>query len=158
MGVAIIVFLLVIGFIFLLVEIFVTPGIILGLVGLLFMAAGVYRIYSVYGTSAGNYSLASLTLLCVGLILIALRSGVWDRIAQKNVLTGKVNVIDESVFHIGDRGEAVSALRPSGNALINGHKIEVTTEGESINSKEAIEIIKIRNRKIIVKSSGNNLD
>lgn len=155
MSTAIIIFLLVLGFIFLLVEIFVTPGILLGVVGLLFMAAGIYRIYSVHGTSAGNYSLAGVTLLSVALIFFAMRSGVWDRLAQKDVISGKANVIDESLFNIGDRGTAISALRPSGNALIHGQKIEVATEGQSINSQEEIEIIKIRNKKIIVRKVEN---
>jgi membrane-bound ClpP family serine protease len=151
MGIAIIIFLLVIGFIFLLVEIFVTPGIVLGVIGLLFMAAGIYRVYSEYGISAGNYSLAGITLLSVILILVALRSGVWSKLAQNDIITGKANVIDEDAINIGDIGEALSALRPSGNALINGIKVEVTTEGETIASKEAIEIVKMRNRKVSVK-------
>ena len=154
MDTAIIIFLLVLGFVFLLVEIFVTPGIILGVVGLLFMAAGIYRVYSLHGPEVGNYTLGGVTVLSVGLIFFAMRSGVWDKLAQKDVIEWKANVIDEEFFKIGDQGKALSALRPSGNALINGRKIEVATEGQSVNSQEAIEIIKIRNKKIIVKKVG----
>jgi len=153
MSTAIIIFLIVLGFIFLLVEIFITPGIVLGVIGLLFMAAGLYQIYGKFGASTGNYSVVAVTLLSVGLIFFAMRSGVWDKLAQKDVISGKANVIDEDLFKIGDRGKAVSALRPSGNALINGKKIEVATDGQSINSQEEIEIIKIRNKKIIVKKA-----
>lgn len=154
MGTAIIIFLLVLGFIFLLVEIFVTPGIILGVIGLLFMSAGIYQVYVRHGSEVGNYALVGVTVLSVGLIFFAMRSGVWDRLAQKEVITGKANLIDEDVFQVGDQGVAVSALRPSGNAVINGRKVEVATEGQSVNSQEAIEIIKIRNKKIIVKKVG----
>ena len=136
MSTAIIIFLIVLGFIFLLVEIFITPGIVLGVIGLLFMAAGLYQIYGKFGASTGNYSVVAVTLLSVGLIFFAMRSGVWDKLAQKDVISGKANVIDEDLFKIGDRGKAVSALRPSGNALINGKKIEVATDGQSINSQE----------------------
>ena len=154
METAIIIFLLVLGFIFLLVEIFVTPGIVLGVIGLLFMAAGIYRVYTQHGNSVGNYTLAGVTILSVGLIFFAMRSGVWDRLAQKDVISGRANEIDEEFFKIGDQGKALSALRPSGNALINGKKVEVATEGQSVNSQEDIEIIKIRNKKIIVKKVG----
>ncbi len=71
---------------------------------------------------------------------------------------GKVNVDDFSAYAIGDKGKAITALRPEGKAIIypannitNDQRITVYSIGDFIDEKTAIKIIKIEHNKIFVK-------
>ncbi|MCB9246914.1 MAG: hypothetical protein H6606_10865 [Flavobacteriales bacterium] len=139
------------GFIFLMVEVLVTPGIIVGAIGLLFMGFGVYKTYEAYGDTAGNAVLVGSFLGSIFFVIAALKSGAWKRMASKDTIAGKaVDVVTEKV-QVGDHGKSLSALRPTGNAFINGVRMEVQTEGEPVEANSPIEVIKIRQNKVFVK-------
>lgn len=151
MTLGIIIFFLALGFIFLMVEVLVTPGIVVGVIGLLFMGFGVYKTYEAYGDTAGNAVLVGSFLGSVFFVFAALKSGAWKRMASKDTIAGKaVDVLDDKV-KIGDQGKTLSALRPSGNAYINNIRMEVFSEGEPVEAGSTIEVIKIRQNKIFVK-------
>ncbi len=82
---------------------------------------------------------------------MALRSNAWQKMSLTTTLDGKSNEIELDKIAIGDEGKTLSALRPSGNALINGIKVEVCTIGESVDSHTAIIVKEIVENKIIVK-------
>lgn len=151
MTTALIIFLLLVGLLLILVEIFITPGFIVGIVGLILMGIGVYQTYSEYGTLAGNLVLAGTFLVSVTIVFLTLRSGAWDRLSLNETITGKTNVIDLQFVHVGDKGKTLSALRPMGNALINNKRLEVVTEGEPVPANVQIEVINIAGNKVIVK-------
>ena len=52
---------------------------------------------------------------------------------------------------LGLEGVALTALRPSGTALINDEKIDVVTEGDYIVKNDRVRIIKVEGRKIVVR-------
>lgn len=151
MSVALIVSLILIGFLLIIIEIFLTPGFVVGLVGLAVIAVGLGMVYKEYGVAAGNYSvLASAAVLGIGIVW-AFKGGVWTRFAIKDQIQGKANDVDKRNVNVGDQGEAISALRPSGTAMINGQKVEVHTDGEFLVSRDRVEVIKVVNNRIIVK-------
>lgn len=65
-------------------------------------------------------------------------------------LQGKVNTFEHAELNVGDTGKTVSRLAPSGKALINGHYVEVHTQGEFINENTDIIINKRTIDKIFV--------
>ena len=71
---------------------------------------------------------------------------------MKAEITGKVNEIEKNLYNIGDKGIAVSELRPNGKGMFNGNKIDIYSNGEYIQRDTAVEIIKITNDKIFVKT------
>lgn len=152
-----IILLILFGIGLLVVEILIVPGGILGVISILMVAYGVYSVYDGYGNTAGHIAFASSVVVCGGLIFYSLKSGAWKRLAQKGVLEGKMNTINEELLKPGEKGIAVSALRPMGNALFGDEKVEVSTEGENIPAQTPIEIIKIEYNKIYVRKTETNL-
>lgn len=151
MTLALVIILFIVGIVLLLLEVLVTPGFIIGVIGLIFVGFGVYLVYHNYGSVTGNW-VAGITIVSViGSVIMALKSGVWNRVSLIDTISHKMNII--AALDLGERGKAISALRPSGNALFRDKKVEVTTLGESVDSGSEIEIIELRQNKIIVKQA-----
>ncbi|MEA3494570.1 MAG: NfeD family protein [Bacteroidota bacterium] len=147
-----IIILLLIGILLVMVEVFFVPGTtFVGIAGVFFAGIGIYLAYSEKGNTTGHIVLAiTLTILLVS-IIIAVKSGVWDKLSNKDILLGKSNYFEEDSIKIGEKGKAISALRPMGKARINDINYEVRTFGEYIESESKIEIIKIVGNQITVK-------
>jgi len=151
MGIASIVAMIVFGFVLIVIEIFITPGFIVGIIGVAIVALGIGYTYKEFGTENGNITLAVSSFLMISGILFAFKQGVWSRLALKDEITSKAANLNNDNVQIGDIGVALSSLRPSGTALINGQKIEVHSESEMLYTNENIEVIKKVNNRIIVK-------
>ncbi|MFY0643761.1 MAG: hypothetical protein JXR19_04780 [Bacteroidia bacterium] len=151
MTLALIITLFVVGFVLIGVELLVTPGFVVGLIGMGFLAAGIYVIYTEYGNQAGTITLITVATCLIVFFVVSLRSGFWSRIASKDQITGKANKMDQISLEIGAEGTAISALRPSGYALFNHQKFEVQTDGEFIDSSVIVIVTSISDNKITVK-------
>lgn len=154
MTLTIIIILFLIGFALLLIELLLTPGIIVGTFGVLCMIAGIYMTWQTYGNVAGALVLLATIVGSIAMVVVALKSGVWDRMANHDTIAGRMNEIPVERLKTGDRGTTLSVLRPSGNAFIGGMKLEVSTEGEIVEAHCEVEIIKINHNRIIVKQIG----
>lgn len=149
MATAIIIILIVLGLILILLELFVTPGFVTGLLGGVAWVYAIYKIYNSYGTVSGHLALSGLILLLVACIFIAVKSGFWDKVSLHQNTDGRVNNVPD--VKVGDSGFTISALRPMGKMLVNQTAIEVSTIGELVETGAFVEIIKIENNKIYVK-------
>lgn len=144
-----------IGLICLFAEFFLFPGLTLtGILGGLCLLAGVILGYAHFDFTTGNVVFFS-TLVLSGLVFWfgAKRMGS-RRFAVHEVVEGRVNV-QPGGLKSGDRGLAVSALRPGGTALFAGQRLEVFTRGEFLDSGAPLEIIEIRGSRITVRESGD---
>ncbi|MCB0734216.1 MAG: hypothetical protein KDC76_06540 [Bacteroidetes bacterium] len=151
MELGLIILFLAVGLIFLLVEILITPGLVLGIVGIVFMTFGILRTYTVYGSETGNIVLLSVFLGTILLIFLALKGGIWKRMASKDVIASKAVDNAGEFVKIGDEGQTISALRPSGNAIFSGRRIEVSTMGDPIPSGVKIAVLRIAQNKVYVR-------
>ena len=123
--------LLLIGFIFLVLEILVIPGTgIAGIIGFALIGIAVWQTYAVYGNTPGHIVLGISILLTFITLALSLRAKTWSRISLKSSISSRVNVFEEVNVKPGDTGEAVSRLVPMGKALINGDYFEVSATGE----------------------------
>ena len=151
MGIASIAAMIVFGFVLIVIEIFITPGFIVGVIGVAIVALGIGFTYKEFGTENGNITLAVSSFLMVSGILFAFKQGVWSRLAIKDEIKGKAANLNNDAVNVGDLGVAISSLRPSGMALINGQRVEVHSESEMLLAHDNIEVIKKINNRIIVK-------
>ena len=143
---------IVIGLLFLALEILVIPGVgIAGIVGFILIAIGVWQAYAGHGLVAGHLVLGGTFLLTVLTLVLSLRGKTWRRLALSTSIDSKVNVIDEEKIKAGDTGKTVSRLAPMGKAMINGEFYEVSTNGDFIDQQTDIVVLKIEYNKIIVK-------
>jgi membrane-bound ClpP family serine protease len=74
-----------------------------------------------------------------------------NKLAMKAEITGKVNELEKHLYNVGDKGIAVSELRPNGKGMFSDVRVDVYSNGEYIQRDTEIEIIKIANDKIFVK-------
>ena len=93
----IIISLIIIGLIFLVLEILVIPGVIVGIIGAVMVIMGVFFSYN-NGSTAGNITLAGTVLLSIFTLVFIFRSKTWDRLTLKNENKSRVNEIDENVL------------------------------------------------------------
>lgn len=146
-----IILLVVIGIILVITEIIFIPGTTLvGILGLLFMIAGIVTSYTLFGVEIGNYVFAITVLLGALATWYSLKSGLWKKLALKNTIDSKVNedLIDK--IKIGDIGITKSVLRPSGNVAFENGIFEVHSLMEMIQTNTQVKVIKIESNKIIV--------
>lgn len=141
-----------IGLIFMVLEVLVIPGFgFAGVLGFILVAIGVWQTYAAYGMLAGHLVLAGTFVMTVLILILSLRSKTWKRLALSTEIDGKVNIIDTEKLKPGDTGKTVSRLAPMGKALINGEYYEVTTTGDFVDQQTEILVTQIDHNKIIVK-------
>jgi membrane-bound ClpP family serine protease len=148
----IIIALILVGLLFLVLEILVIPGTALvGLLGFGLVVFGIYESYHAFGTMAGHFTLVATILATVGTLYFSLKSKTWKRMALNRNIDGKMNVVDEELIHQGDKGRTVSRLAPMGKALINGSIVEVQSLSGFIDEEKEIMVVKVTPNKITVK-------
>lgn len=143
---------IVIGLIFLALEILVIPGVgVAGIIGFILIAIGVWQAYAGHGMVAGHLVLGGTFIFTVLTLVLSLRGKTWRRFALSTAIDSKVNLIDEAKIKPGDTGKSVSRLAPMGKALINEEFYEVSTNGDFIDPQTEIVVLKIEYNKVIVK-------
>jgi membrane-bound serine protease (ClpP class) len=151
---AIILFL--VGFFLLLAEIFIIPG--FGVAGISGISAIIASIFLTFGNIAqATYSiLIALGISTVGFFLLIKyvpSTGTWRKFIlstqQKKELGYTVEMKDLKRL-TGKEGVAITNLRPSGKAEVNGKKINVISQGEYIALNTKIKIISVEGNKVVV--------
>ncbi len=144
--------LIVVGIVFLLLEILVVPGTTLvGLLGLAMLIAGVVISFNHYGTQVGVMTLIGALILSLVSIAVALKSNTWKKAMLGSELDGRVNVVDVEKVTSGDEGVTVTRLNPMGKALIRDDYYEVSSKDNLIGENTPIVVVKVDGNKIIVK-------
>jgi len=152
MGMALIILIIALGFLLLLLELLVLPGIGIAAVGgFALLGIAVWQTYAEYGNTAGSWTLGGIVVVSIVVIWFALRSKTWNRAALKSEIDGKADGQPNVPIQVGDKGVTVSRLAPSGKAFINDDYFEVRTFGELIDPNQNVEVIKIEFRTIYVK-------
>jgi membrane-bound serine protease (ClpP class) len=143
--------LMVIGAVLLILET-VLPGMIAGIFGFCCIVGAVIVSYFEFGARGGNLT---LLLASVGLVTGTL---LWMKyfpdssmaklfVSQKVV--GDIGAEKPELLH--QTGHALTTLRPSGMASINGHRVDVVTEGGLIEKGTPIKVIALEGMRVVVR-------
>lgn len=152
MTITLVILLILVGLFCLFTEFFLFPGLtVAGVLGVLCIAVGVYFGYREFGYTTGNVLFLSSLVASLLVFWLGIRRLSSKKFAVHDQIDSKVNVVDTSAISVGTIGEAVSALRPGGTALLNGERLEVFTKGEFLDPGGQVEVIKIESNKIWVK-------
>ncbi len=153
MGWTLISALIIIGLLFMVIEILLIPGTsFAGIIGFICMAVGVWQAFAAHGLTEGFIALG-ITLLATFLALyFSLKSNTWKKFMLKDENTTRLNVITEEDIKPGDTGVAISRLALAGTIEINGKEYEAHTFGEFINQGTSVTVVKVENNKIFVKT------
>lgn len=129
------------------------PGMIAGIAGFGCVVAGVVVAYVNLGARTGNLVLVSVT---VGMIVATL---CWMKYFPQSRFA-RVFISQRTVGDIGtDRpellnqsGSALTVLRPSGTAIINGRRVDVVTEGSLIEPGTAVKVVAVEGLRVVVRA------
>ncbi len=146
-----VILLILIGLTLVIVELIFVPGTtIVGILGFILTAVGIWIGYAALGTNTGHVILAAAVLVGGIAFFYSFRSDVWTRFALKERNEGRVNEEFAQAFSIGEIGRTISALRPQGTAIFHDRQHEVQTNGEFIEPNTEVRIVKLSQNKIIV--------
>ncbi len=142
------------GVLFMLIEIFLLPGIsIAGIAGAIFLIGGiVYAYIFLGGTSAGNITIAAASLALGGTFFWLIKSKSLRKISLEANIEGKVDTGNLQKINAGDTGISLSRLNPIGKVMVNDVEVEGKSfNGELIDEETEIEVVKVNTYNVIVK-------
>lgn len=143
--------LIIVGMIFILLEMLVVPGTtVVGVIGVAIMIFAVYSTYTTHGSAAGTYVLSGTIVFFIISIVLALKSNTWKKAMLGSQIGGKVNVVEQNTVMKGDEGKSITRLNPMGKAMIKGEFYEVTAKDGFVNENTDIVVKKVDGNKIIV--------
>jgi membrane-bound serine protease (ClpP class) len=147
----IIVVLLVLGAVLLFLETLL-PGLVAGVAGFVCLMAAVVLGYG-EGFQTGNIILAIVLLGLLGGVFCWLKFFPESRIAKKFISHGAVGDLGvDKPELLNGLGTALTQLRPSGTANINGQRVDVVTEGGLIERGAAVKVVAIEGTRIVVRA------
>jgi membrane-bound serine protease (ClpP class) len=149
---ALIITLLIVGAVLLFLETLL-PGLIAGIIGFLCLLVAVVLGYRDYGFQTGS--------LILGGVLLGLLAGAWcwlkffpgSRLARNFIsqrAVGELGVDKPELLH--QTGAALTQLRPSGTAKINGQRVDVVTEGGLIERGAKVKVVAVEGSRIVVRA------
>lgn len=152
------------GVVLLLLELLVIPGFgVAGFLGIAAILAGLLLSMVGPGNTAQLLALVGLRIgfslvLAVALSLFLLRFMTRLPIGRQLVLRtqldatgGYASAPERDQAWLGQRGHARSTLRPAGIADIAGERVDVVTDGEMIDSGEAIVVTHVDGNRVVVR-------
>lgn len=150
------VLLLVVGFILVVVEMYV-PGFGLpGIAGIACLAAGVI-IKADSALEALVMAIVIIAILCVALS-ISIHSVSKGRLAKSRLVLHETATdaghIDENdlKFYMGREGVTATVLRPAGIGEFDGVKLNIVSEGEFIGAGEKVKVTAVEGNRIVVRA------
>ena len=130
----------------------ILPGMIAGIAGFLCLVAAVILGYREFDVPLGN--------LILGGVLLGLAMGVFcwlkffpeSRLAKLFISPGAVGDLGAAKPDLLDRtGVAITQLRPSGAAFINGKRVDVITEGGLIDRGASLKVVAVDGMRVVVR-------
>lgn len=144
-----------VGFLMLACEVFV-PGMVLGALGLLCLASAVGFAYSAFGAAGGTLVLAGIAVVTVTGFVVWMSAFPHTAIGRRIMLrtsleTGEGDRTKETRSLVGEQGEALTPLRPSGKARFGDCRLDVVGESGFIEEGEKVVVVSQEKTRIVVR-------
>ena len=129
-------------------EIFL-PGMILGLCGAIACGAAIFMAYRYEHTLLGHI-LIGLSIISAPIFFLIWKSFVVRVMAITDSEAGYTAARPELAELIGAEGTALTPLRPSGTARIEGNRVDVVTRGIMVQKGTPVKVIDVTGNQVIV--------
>ena len=137
------------GLMAMIVEMFI-PGAVMGIAGFVAVCGSIFYAFLNGHTVTGGV-LSAVTVALVPVFFL-----VWRGVLGK-IWASKVDEKDFRISYItddkllGKEGEALSQLRPSGTALLDGKRYVVVTRGELLAKGTLVKVADVAGNRVVVK-------
>jgi membrane-bound serine protease (ClpP class) len=109
--------------------------------------------YARFGPGIGNFVLVGVV---VGLVLVAV---LWVRFFPESRM-GRMFITRRAVGNLGvekpelvnQTGTALTILRPSGTAVLNGQRVDVVTEGDWLEAGTSVKVVAVEGLRVVVRA------
>ncbi|UUZ96138.1 hypothetical protein LJK87_18375 [Paenibacillus sp. P25] len=145
------------GIVLLIIEVFVSSFGILGILGAICLFSGV--VMAAYNTAQAALNLGIAFVLAAVVVTIVVRifkhRGVWNRFILRERLTTEQGYTStaERKDLLGQKGTALTPLRPAGTAQFGEDRVDVVTAGDFIAAGEAVEVIHVEGVRVVVRET-----
>ena len=143
----------VLGVLVIVAEIFIPSMGILSLLAAGLMFYSLFIAFTHISQTAGMVFLGADLVLVPLLIYAGIRLLAASPLSLQQKLSAKEGVVSQSPdleTWMNKTGKAVTDLRPSGMALMEGRRLDVITDGEYVNSGTRIQVTEVRGNQIVV--------
>lgn len=149
--------LVILGFLLILAEIFLIPGInIFGFLGLAAVVAGVITAYTSLSIYYAHLVLLISIITALLLVRIIIRSRALNRMVLDTTQSREAGVaVQQAELQqlVGKIGVTYTKLRPAGHAIFNDQKYDVVSEGGFIEKNARVEVSEINGNRIVVREA-----
>lgn len=150
---ATIIILTVIGLLLVFAEIYI-PGAILGTLGALCLIGAIGASYYEYGFGVGSFMLVAISIVSLASVALGLKLFPNTPLGRQLQLSSSLDAPSEHPDHrdlVGRTGQALTSLRPSGAASIDGRRIDVVSQGGMIDSGARIKVVHTEGARVVVR-------
>jgi len=131
----------------------VLPGMIAGLIGFGCLVAGVVLAYMKFDARTGNLVLVLVVSGLIAGTLCWMKFFPDSRIARVFISHKTVgNIGTERPELLDQTGTALTTLRPSGTAIIDGRRVDVVTEGPLVERGASVKVVAVEGMRVIVRA------
>lgn len=147
---------LIVGFVLVVVEMYI-PGIgAPGIIGVLLLLGGVWALRPT-PFQALMIIVAIVVLLCIALS-VCIHSASKGRLSKSKWVLRETATPQESAenplaYYVGMQGKALTVLRPAGMALVNDVKLNVVSDGDYIDAGDEIVVTSVDGNRICVRKA-----
>ncbi len=151
----IIIGLIVLGYILLLLEVFLLPGIVVGIFGVGSIIAAIIYSFVQFDADTGLLILIGTIASSVIFTFVLFKIGAWNRFILSSQQKKEEGFTSSKSDHslVGKIGSAYTNLRPAGSAVVEGKKYDVLAEGEFLQKGDSIIVTGVAGSKIMVKKN-----
>ncbi len=157
--------LLAVGILAIYVEIFVPAAGMIGLAGAGSIVAGVVLGYAYHDLLTGSIVLVASLVVTPVAVVIGLKAFPNTPVGRRLILGDTIPTFDNGGLgppegagrqavpvEVGEEGEAITVLRPSGTARFGSNRISVVTSGEYIDSGSPIRVTRVEGSRVVVRT------
>ncbi len=152
-----IIFLVLLGVFFLVVELMLLPGVTIGtILSMASYAIAVYMGFVRFGLTGGAVTLGAILLVSIVAVVISLRAKTWRRLSLRQKIESSSMESPSDTVRVGARGTTVSRLSPMGKVEIDGRIYEAKSIDAYIDQRSEIEVTGFENFNVVVRRAGKN--
>jgi membrane-bound serine protease (ClpP class) len=154
------IFLIGLGVLLLFIEIVLLPGFgAAGVPAIVLMVVGIVLVWSEFGLETALIYVGSTVVFTIPVAILGLWLAPHTRFVKSLILDTAENRADgfqappqDLVNLVGKSGRSITPLRPAGTVSINGHRVDVVSQGEFIEAKTEVEVIFVEGSRVVVRS------